>query len=250
MITISPGHWKIGTGARDLIDEVTEARKVVNRVIEILRASGIVTNHVEDNTSINQQQNLAYLVKQHNATNRKLDVSIHFNSSARKVDGIGTECLYYDQKELATKVSSAIATAGKLKDRGAKEHKELAFLNGTDKPAILIEVCFVSSEYDCKMYKQNFEVICQEIVKELASYVGKPLKSSKTTIAVVDNKKEEKEVANLLNETGRKEVRELLKKAGKAGIIDATYHTDEKIAHYDDVQLLSYQAAVVNRGFK
>ena len=32
MITISPGHWTIGTGARDLIDEVTEARRVAKRV--------------------------------------------------------------------------------------------------------------------------------------------------------------------------------------------------------------------------
>lgn len=178
MITMGPGHWKIGTGACDLLDEVKEARKVTDRVIEILRASGIATNHVEDNTSTNQQQNLTYLVNQHNATNRKLDVSIHFNSSARKVDGIGTEVLYYDAKELAANVSSAIATAGKLKDRGAKQRKELAFLNGTNKPAILIEVCFVSSEYDCKMYRQRFEDICQAIAKELAAYVGKKLKPS------------------------------------------------------------------------
>lgn len=60
---------------------------------------------------------------------------------------------------------------------------------------------------------------------------------------------EEKEV-KLLNNTGRKEIRELLKKAREVGIIDASVHTDEAIAAYDDVQLLSYQAAVVNREFK
>ena len=58
MITISPGHWSIGTGARDLVDEVTEARKIVNRVIAILRGWKITVHHVEDNTSKNQKQNL------------------------------------------------------------------------------------------------------------------------------------------------------------------------------------------------
>lgn len=176
MITISPGHWKTG-GAVDLMNEVVEARKVVNRVVGILQANGVKVNHLEDNTSVNQQQNLHYIVTQHNKTQRKLDVSVHFNSSVRKVTGVGTEVLYYDEKTLATKVSAAIAKTSKLKDRGAKERKELAFLRGTSKPAILIEVCFVSSEYDCKMYRQNFESICQAIAKELAAYVGYRSKS-------------------------------------------------------------------------
>ena len=248
-ITISPGIGKLEQ-ERDLLDEVTEARKVVNRVIEILRASSITVNHVEDNTSTSQQQNLAYLVKQHNATNRKLDVSIHFNSATRSKEGKGTEVCYYDEGKLAAKLSSTIATAGKLRDRGAKQRKELAFLNGTDKPAILIEVCFVSSEYDAKMYKQNFEAICQAIAKELVCFVGKTLNRS-----VNINMENEKEITKvvtvtLLNETGRKEVRELLKKARKAGIIDATYHTDARINKYNDLELISYQAAVINREFK
>lgn len=62
--------------------------------------------------------------------------------------------------------------------------------------------------------------------------------------------KEEKEVVQLLNETGRKEIRLLLKKARAAGIIDEAFHTDHKIDKYSDVELLSYQAAVVNRTFK
>ena len=63
-------------------------------------------------------------------------------------------------------------------------------------------------------------------------------------------KKEENEVVQLLNETGRKEIRLLLKKARVAGIIDAAFHTDHKIDKYSDMELLSYQAAVVNREFK
>ncbi len=179
MITISPGHWTVGTGASDLIDEVTEARKVAKEVTKILRASGIVTNYIEDNTSKTKAQNLTYLVTQHNKTSRKLDVSIHFNSSSgRQSKGIGTEVLYYDEKGLAAKVSKAIANASGLIDRGAKQRKELAILASTNKPAILIEVCFVNSAVDVAVYRRAFNKICSAIADELAKHVGKSLKGS------------------------------------------------------------------------
>ena len=64
---------------------------------------------------------------------------------------------------------------------------------------------------------------------------------------------------SMLTETGRKEIRDLLKKArdktyvvnGKSEpIINPTIHTDAKINQYNDAQLLSYQAAIINRTFK
>ena len=182
MITISPGHWTIGTGAKDLIDEVTEARKVSKRVTEILRKAGIQTNYVEDNVSKNQGQNLTYLVTQHNKTTRQLDVSVHFNaSSGRQIRGIGTEVLYYDAKDLAAKVSKAISFASGLIDRGAKQRRELSFLANTNKPAILLEICFVNSTVDTAIYNRDFEKICQAIAKELATAVGKTLSASNNT---------------------------------------------------------------------
>lgn len=243
MITISPGHWLPGTGARDLIDEVTEARKVVNRVVEILRSNGITVNHVEDNTSKNQQQNLNYLVTQHNKTNRKLDVSVHFNSAKRTDKGLGVEVLYYDQKELAAKVSKAISDASGLIDRGAKERKELTFLRNTHKPAILIEVCFVNSTVDVAIYRRDFEKICQAIAKCLAEFVGKHLKSN----SITEKKKEEK---IMLTDTARNEARELIRKACKQGIFNAAYHTEERIKSYTDAQLISYAIIYQNRTAK
>ncbi|WP_107839545.1 N-acetylmuramoyl-L-alanine amidase family protein [Metasolibacillus meyeri] len=62
--------------------------------------------------------------------------------------------------------------------------------------------------------------------------------------------KEEVKQVELLTSTGRAEIRTLLKKARTQGIISATVHTDVAIAKYDDIQLLSYQAAVVNRTYK
>ena len=188
MITISPGHWAVGTGARDLVDEVTEARRVAKRVTEILRKAGIQTNYVEDNVSKSQSQNLTYLVTQHNKTTRQLDVSVHFNaSSGRQTRGIGTEVLYYDAKELAAKVSKAISSASGLIDRGAKQRKELAFLANTNKPAILLEICFVNSTVDTAIYNRDFEKICQAIAKELAAAVGKTTNATNAKYDVVED---------------------------------------------------------------
>ena len=61
-------------------------------------------------------------------------------------------------------------------------------------------------------------------------------------------RKEEETI--LLNDTGREEIRALLKKAREKGIIDVKKHTDAEIAKYNDIQLVSYQAAVVNRTYK
>ena len=54
MITISPGHWRIGSGAKDIIDEVVQARRVVDRVVEILKLHNVPTTKIEDNVSQNQ----------------------------------------------------------------------------------------------------------------------------------------------------------------------------------------------------
>ena len=199
MITISPGHWRVGSGAKDLVDEVVEARKVVNLVVEILKTNSIQTTKIEDNVSQNQASNLNYLVRQHNATRRKVDVSIHFNASKGRVQhGIGIEVLYYDAVSLATAMSEAISNASGLKNRGAKKRQELAFLNGTTMPAILIEVCFVNSVEDVKLYEMHFDKICTVIAEVLATYVGQAFTTTIRTEKIVFSTMALTEKTNLL----------------------------------------------------
>lgn len=175
-IELHPGHWKhIGSGANGILNEVTEARKVTKRVYEILKELNVPCTYFEDNTSVNQRQNINYLVGQHNKDRDGLIVSIHLNAGGDGSKGIGTEVLYYDQKELAAKVAKAISDASGLINRGAKQRKDLGVLAQTYEPAILIEVCFVNSVVDATAYRQNFEEICQAIARELAAYLGKKL---------------------------------------------------------------------------
>jgi len=166
VIAISSGHGQHIRGARGnpvppQLDEVDEARKIVDRVAEML---GCVKFH--DNTSYDQSTNLNTIVNWHNRQQRDLDVSVHFNAYDHSAHG--TEVLYVSQQELAADVSSAICNAGGFTNRGAKYRSDLAFLNGTHEPAILIETCFCDHTGDSNQYKAHFEAICSAIASSIS----------------------------------------------------------------------------------
>lgn len=172
-VNISSGHSINCQGAADIINEVTEARKVVDRVYEIIKASGKQCYKYHD-TSSSSTQNLVNIVNWHNGFNDGVDVSIHFNAYAHVDKPMGTEVCYYSNSSLATAVSKEIATVGGFIDRGAKQRTGLYFLKHTNKPAILIEVCFVDSVADVNLYRANFERICQAIAKTLIGNIVVP----------------------------------------------------------------------------
>ena len=178
-VNISSGHSINCQGASDIINEVTEAKKVVDRVYDIIKASGKACYKYHD-TSSSSSQNLVNIVNWHNGFKDGVDVSIHFNAYTHTNKAMGTEVCYYSQPMLAMEVSKNIANAGGFIDRGAKQRTGLYFLKNTNKPAILIEVCFVDSITDVELYKANFEKICQAIAKSL---IG--------TITISENKTEE-----------------------------------------------------------
>jgi N-acetylmuramoyl-L-alanine amidase len=163
-IAMSSGHGLKIRGASGFLDEVNEARRVVAEVHKIMTARGITCHTFNDDTSTTQQKNLETIVNWHNKQKRNLDISVHFNAYQQTSTPMGTECLYLTQQDLAARVSSLVAQQGELVNRGAKKRTNLYFLNKTNKPAILIEVCFVDSSADAEAYKKNFEKICTAIV--------------------------------------------------------------------------------------
>jgi N-acetylmuramoyl-L-alanine amidase len=179
-IVISSGHGKYIRGAScsprpPYLDEVDEARRVVERVADLWRAAGVSVKTFNDDTSTTQSQNLQTIVNYHNAQARDLDVSIHFNAYQKTTKAMGTEVLYVTQQQLAADTSTAIAKAGGFINRGAKKRTDLYFLNTTNKPAILLEVCFVDSETDSDLYRNHFDNICKRIAEVVGKVtIGKP----------------------------------------------------------------------------
>lgn len=172
-IVISSGHSKKVRGASDIIDEVDEARRVVEQLATDLRAAGVKVKTFHDDTSSTQNENLNTIVAYHNAQTRDLDVSVHFNAYEHTSKPMGTECLYITQPELAGEVADAIAACG-LIDRGPKKRTDLFFLNNTEEPAILIEVCFVDSSADVDCYEKHFTDICAGIAGVLSGQEVQP----------------------------------------------------------------------------
>jgi N-acetylmuramoyl-L-alanine amidase len=165
-IVISSGHGKYVRGASGIIDEVDEARRVVDELANELRDRGVDVKVFHDNTSQSQNENLNTIVNYHNAQTRDLDVSVHFNAFEQVEKPMGTEVFYVTQSALAGQVSAAIASCGFI-NRGGKKTGDLFFLNHTTMPALLIEVCFVDSEADCECYEVQFQAICTAIADVL-----------------------------------------------------------------------------------
>jgi N-acetylmuramoyl-L-alanine amidase len=172
-IVISSGHGKYVRGASGLLDEVEEARNVVNRLADRLRDRGVNVKIFHDDTSRSQDENLKTIVEAHNAQQRDLDVSVHFNAYVETAKPMGTEVLYITQNALAGQVAAAIASCG-FTNRGPKKRTDLYFLNNTTMPAILIETCFVDSAADAELYNEEFDAICRaEAQAPEASLCGK-----------------------------------------------------------------------------
>jgi hypothetical protein len=172
-IAISAGHSKDVRGAAGPapwgLDEVNEARRVTARVGEILNAGGVPTKTWWDDVSKSQSENLGRICDWHNAQSRDIDVSIHFNAyQVTTSKPMGVEVLYVTQQELAKRVCDAIVAACDLPNRGAKLRSDLAFLNNTDKPAVLVETCFVDAKIDADTFRRAFEPVCLAIAEGLA----------------------------------------------------------------------------------
>jgi hypothetical protein len=166
-IVISSGHGKYIRGAAGVLDEVDEAREVVKTLHSLLVARGVAVKTFHDDVSETQSDNLERIVNYHNSQQRELDISVHFNAYVETEKPMGTEVLYVSQQTLAGQLSAAISDAGELLDRGCKRRSDLYFLNNTDMPAVLLEVCFVDSEADAELYRENFEEICEAIADVL-----------------------------------------------------------------------------------
>jgi len=171
-VVISSGHGLYVRGASGILDEVNEARIVVEMIGDMLTWRGVNVKTFHDDESQSQNENLNRIVDYHNSQDRELDISVHFNAYVETSKPMGTEVLYVTQQPLAAEMSEAIAEAGGFIDRGAKKRTDLFFLNSTDMPAILLEVCFVDSETDATLYEQHLNAICDAIAYVISGTQG------------------------------------------------------------------------------
>lgn len=147
-ICIDMGHTPTSPGASGYLDELSCDRALGDRIISELEARGhVVFNSTPDDwvaypDEINQRVDYA------NQRDIDLFVSLHLNAGG----GTGTEVLYYQGdstgQKYAARISSNLANALGLPDRGAKGNNWVGVICNTYCTAVLIEVCFVDREED------------------------------------------------------------------------------------------------------
>ena len=147
------GHNFIVPGAKGLLDETTEDRKVTARVISALRNAGHTVYDCTDDSGRTQGQNLANIVAKCNAHPVDLNISNHLNAGG----GTGVEVWCYNEKtkDIAASICASVSSALGIPNRGVKYSKNLYVLRKTAGSAILVECCFVDNQNDASHWNAD-----------------------------------------------------------------------------------------------
>lgn len=142
------------TGAIGYLNEEQVAAAVAIELFKQLDINHtVLLTRPTDGSSVTNS--LSQRCRQANDFNPDLFISIHCNAHKSTSQPMGTEVYAASNagNQFAERVESAIAALG-FKSRGVKNGANLFVIKYTQAPAILIELFFVDSEADCKLYEQ------------------------------------------------------------------------------------------------
>lgn len=114
----------------------------------------------------NDKERLKWSISQSNKIKADLHVAIHTNAGG----GDGTECIYYsDDKKYATGKTAALCINKELTElffgRKCYANKNLAELNGTNCPAVIIEAGFHDTIKNARTIHSQYKRIAQLIAE-------------------------------------------------------------------------------------
>ena len=174
-VYLDPGHGGADAGAIGTTYGTKEkdvALDVTKRVASKLRDKGYV---VEESRTTDVYPSLSQ--RYNNANNKGADifVSMHFNSATAS-SAQGIETLYRvdgrTSNVLADQIQDEMIDATGLRNRGLKQRSDLAVLNGTKMPAVLVEGGFLSNSSEENLIKSASyrETLANAIVKGIEDY--------------------------------------------------------------------------------
>lgn len=182
-IYISAGHHKKDPGAiANGLREADLTVKVRNRVVQIIQGyngAEIVADNKPWRVIVDDdKETLAEYLERIKPGNASVVVEFHFDAAANP-DATGTSTFYADDANLdSRKFAVDMAQAGSsimgIRNRGAQNEKDshrgrLALVH---EPGIncLVEVCFITNQYDIQRFNDHFEELCREYAKIIMKY--------------------------------------------------------------------------------
>ena len=180
---------KVACGAKGLLDESKEDRKIAKAIIKYLKKGGATVYDCTVENGKSQSDVLVKICAKCNAHSVKQDYSVHLNSGRndkkgdKKVGGFEIWAYSWDafKKAVANRCRKKMKALG-FTDRGLKTSKSLYYLKHTKAPAMLFEICFVDDKDDYLLYKS---VGADKIGKALAEAIlDKSIKTATTSKVV------------------------------------------------------------------
>lgn len=145
--------------------EKDDALKLVMAVGEILQNRGV---DVEYTRTTDVYETPYEKAMEANQAGADLFISIHRNSFPADNEASGVESLIYDlsglKYQIAESIDEELATVGFV-DLGVKARPNLVVLKRTRMPAVLVEVGFMNSDTDNRLFDQNFQDIALAIAE-------------------------------------------------------------------------------------
>lgn len=175
----SGGHNKIVPGANSQFGiEHVEDRKFLDAVANYVQAAGWKYVNCSDEVGTTKTAVWSNAADNHlRVKDSDVDLQFHLNVTP---GGTGCEVWLhpsYGNRELAAKISKAMADAFGLRDRGIKFSTDLGWINKT-KTGLLPEICFIDNETDMQKYRANFDKAAKTVAEVI---VGRSIQSSGTS---------------------------------------------------------------------
>ena len=174
MIFLTAGHHNKDSGAvGNGFVESKEAIRVRNRVTNLLHAKGVEVWNDNDIWTLQEVINEIFKKSKPN----DIICDIHFNAGGATATGCEVfvpEQAIKSELLLASELSKVIAETLGIRNRMVKresdsQHKRLGMMRPSG-INVLIEVAFISNNFDMKAYNDKFEPLCESIANTILKH--------------------------------------------------------------------------------